>query len=363
MPLEVSTLRREATPTVIPREVAESRHRMDSATSRGMTGGLFVNSMTPLIEQEIYIIERYSSTELFGQMRALFKDVVATGWAALDEYMRHLPRDYRSKPLYDQPDAVWGELVLRNFQQTADGLDRAWLRLTEGGDRSAIEVACNVGTAFTGMIRDYSAEWMPEPFKTRFYEGQHKAWDLARQINFTVLCGWNFRDLYYPTWAEEKRKWDFHWELFPPPATWPVYKLNPEVQIRTDEKALQTGIYLPEVDESCPELIFAGRPAWEANIGRDEYGHRCAEAKTLWTLVERIADEGGPIPGQEPWREDYSRPMRAEGGEVCPREGYWWSPANQSKGRVFKKGEIMPIVTSTEYATCYWLWGGEIGKK
>jgi hypothetical protein len=41
MPLEVSTLRREATPTVIPREVAESMRRLDSATSRGMTWACF----------------------------------------------------------------------------------------------------------------------------------------------------------------------------------------------------------------------------------------------------------------------------------------------------------------------------------
>ena len=129
-------------------------------------------------------------------MRALFKDVVATGWAALDEYMRHLPRDYHNKPLYDQPDAVWGEHVLRNFQQTADGLDRAWLRLTEGGDRSAIEVACNVCSAFTGMIRDYSAEWMPEPFQIRFYEDYPKALVLTNKIDSTASGAWKFKSLY-----------------------------------------------------------------------------------------------------------------------------------------------------------------------
>ena len=51
---------------------------------------------------------------------------------------------------------------------------------------------------------------------------------------------------------------------------------------------------------------------------------------------------------------------RVEGGQPCPKEGFWWSPANKSKGRIFKKGEIMPIVESTEYGICYWLWGGKI---
>ncbi|MDR2092785.1 MAG: immunity 71 family protein [Azoarcus sp.] len=54
---------------------------------------------------------------------------------------------------------------------------------------------------------------------------------------------------------------------------------------------------------------------------------------------------------------------RVEGGEPCPRDGYWWSPANKSQGRIFRKGEIMPIITSREYAESYWLWGGEMEKK
>jgi hypothetical protein len=51
------------------------------------------------------------------------------------------------------------------------------------------------------------------------------------------------------------------------------------------------------------------------------------------------------------------------GGQPCPRDGYWWSPANKSQGRLFKKGEIMPVITSREYAECYWLWGGEREEK
>ncbi|MDR2092786.1 MAG: immunity 71 family protein [Azoarcus sp.] len=57
------------------------------------------------------------------------------------------------------------------------------------------------------------------------------------------------------------------------------------------------------------------------------------------------------------------RGERVEGGEPCPRDGYWWSPANKSQGRIFRKGEIMPIITSREYAESYWLWGGEAEKK
>jgi hypothetical protein len=51
---------------------------------------------------------------------------------------------------------------------------------------------------------------------------------------------------------------------------------------------------------------------------------------------------------------------RAEGGEACPREGYWWSPADkEGKTHLFKKGDLLPIFHSREYAETYWLWAGQ----
>jgi hypothetical protein len=57
-------------------------------------------------------------------------------------------------------------------------------------------------------------------------------------------------------------------------------------------------------------------------------------------------------------------PMRIEGGEVCTREGWWWSPAdNEEKVRFFKYGEITPIITSKSWGQSYWLWHGEMRKQ
>jgi hypothetical protein len=75
-----------------------------------------------------------------------------------------------------------------------------------------------------------------------------------------------------------------------------------------------------------------------------------------------VADEGGPEPGREPWRED-NFPKRVEGGQPCVREGYWWSPAdNEQKVRFFKYGEITPIITSKTWGQSYWLWHGDTRK-
>jgi hypothetical protein len=314
---------------------------------------------TPLIEQEIYLLERYTTLEYFGLMRDAFKAMVKTGWAALDEFMRHLPRDYRKRHLSLQPDIVWGERVLPNLTRTDELLDVAYEKLAKG-DYTALYIAGGVHSDLASMSRDYRNDWMAEEFRREFDAQQNIVAGTQEGIGSTYSAEWEREDLYYPTWAEEKENWEVYWEFLPPPETWPIYRLNPDVQVNTTEVVKQTGIYLPEIGDSCPALLVASEEAVSAVVGK--YPDNFYQA-TLWTLIERVADSGGPVPGQEPWREDYSRPMRAEGGQPCPREGYWWSPADKDKARIFKKGQIMPIVTSTEYGSCYWLWSGDIEEK
>lgn len=316
---------------------------------------------TPLIEQEIYLLERYSSLEYFGLMRDAFKAMVNTGWAALDEFMRHLPRDYRKRHLSLQPDIVWGERVLPNLTRTDELLDEAWEKLLNG-DYTALHIAGGVRSDLGSMSRDYRNDWMAEEFRREFDAQQYIVSGTQGGIEATYDTEWERGEMYYPTWAEEKENMDVNWEFLPPPDTWPIYRLNPDVQVNTTEVVKHTGIYLPEIGDSCPALLVAGEEAVTAEVGK--YPDNFCQA-TVWTLVERVADSGGPVPGTEPWREDAPVNLfrRVEGGQPCPREGFWWSPANKSKGQFFKKGEIMPIVTSSEYSQCYWLWGGESEKK
>lgn len=99
----------------------------------------------PLISQEIYLLARYSSLDYFGQMRDHFAECVKAAEDALAEFMRHLPPDYRSRPLYQQPDAVWGERVIPNMQWALAGLNDGYIRISHG-DLDGLGFAGNVRT-------------------------------------------------------------------------------------------------------------------------------------------------------------------------------------------------------------------------
>jgi hypothetical protein len=78
------------------------------------------------------------------------------------------------------------------------------------------------------------------------------------------------------------------------------------------------------------------------------------ERPRKWYFVERIdgefdgeADTPSPIDG--------SLRLRVEGGEPCPREGYWFTPARADSRRGFKQGEVMPAF-STDYGATIWQW-------
>lgn len=49
--------------------------------------------------------------------------------------------------------------------------------------------------------------------------------------------------------------------------------------------------------------------------------------------------------------------LRCEAGEACPREGWWFTPAGESRVH-FKQGEVMPDVKS-DYGQTIWQWSGE----
>ena len=174
-----------------------------------------------------------------------------------------------------------------------------------------------------------------------------------------------------------------HLRAYPVPEVFPHYAPDRSRPCKTGETVPWTGVWYPDGDIEKDRLnltfAIAGRPmtpVWRLvktdkeveqdllklpGYTKDEFGLLYNEKGELVTPFDQY--EITPItwyPMREVQVEKRPFVMRVEGGEPCPREGHWWSPANQSKGRVFKKGEIMPIVESTEYGICYWLWSGKI---
>ena len=54
--------------------------------------------------------------------------------------------------------------------------------------------------------------------------------------------------------------------------------------------------------------------------------------------------------------QDSGLPLRVEGGEACPRTGYWHTPAKEDSRRHFKQNDIMPVFEGASYGATIWQW-------
>ena len=148
----------------------------------------------PLIPQEIFLLERYSSLDYFGQMRDAFAACLQSAEQALAEFMMHLPSDYRSRPLYEQPDAVWGERILPNMRWALAGLNEAYIRISHG-DLDGLAVAGNISTTFSSINRDYAWKWMAARYLSVCDKNESAAWERASNVKFTAMGEWLTGDL------------------------------------------------------------------------------------------------------------------------------------------------------------------------
>lgn len=302
---------------------------------------------TPLIPQEIYLLERYSSAEYFEKLRDAFAEMLKAAEEALAEVMTRLPADYRKRPTWEQPDRTWGEVVLPNLRWTMEGLNTAFIQLTHG-EFSALESAGNVNTAFASIGRDFSVEWMPEPYLTRYDNAEMAARERARNIATTAQTGWNTGALSTRYNPPARGPLDA-------PPSWPQYRLNPKVRVATDATVEVNGVYLPDADESAPQFMYAGPDAPPAWIGFDRATmQNIGEANTIWTLVEHINTSGGGIPGADNPEVAGFR-LRCEAGQPCPQAGFWFTPAQIGSRREFKAGEVMPEMGG-DYGVTIWQW-------
>ncbi|WP_136418082.1 hypothetical protein [Herbaspirillum sp. ST 5-3] len=307
---------------------------------------------TPLIPQEIYLLERFCSLERYGQMRDAWEAMLNHAESMLDRFMHNLPPRYRKRPLPEQPDIVWGERVLPNFRYTMRLLNDGYIKRSHG-DYEALGRACGVTGGIRGQ-RDFWSGWMDEVepgAEAKYYELLYKAGDLAWPVDLTSGGIWSPGALTtrYDKVVKEP--------LNPPPA-WPTYRLNWKVTVKSGDRVPQTGIYLPDVDHGFPTLLIKSDDpllgeANEASVVLDpSVSSKKGYRPTTWTLVERIADE----------RDLLAQPsliapirLRAEGGQPCPQTGYWYTPAKLNSRRHFKEGEVMPVFQS-DYGSTIWQW-------
>ncbi len=48
-----------------------------------------------------------------------------------------------------------------------------------------------------------------------------------------------------------------------------------------------------------------------------------------------------------------------QAGEICPKTGYWTTPAQSDTRHYCKKGEILPEIKEQDWGEVYWYWDGE----
>lgn len=311
---------------------------------------------TPLIPQEVYLLERYSSIEYFEPMRDAFEACVKAAEGALAEFMRHLPPDYRSRPMGQQPDIVWGETIIPNLQFSLRGVNNGFISLTHH-DARGLCTAGNLNTAFTAIQRDYDCEWMPEPYYSQYDNNEIVARELAFNISYTEQGNWKIGSL-------TSRYQEISRGPLNAPPSWPLYRLNPAVRVGPNEKVTHSGVYLPDAPNSCAQFLVAGYAPPEANVqpapeelNEQGYFRQPTERHpATWTLIERVADSGGGTGcgPQGSAGEPKGRP-NVPAGQPCPDAGWWFTPAQSDSRRYFKAGETLPTLGG-DYGQTFWQW-------
>lgn len=309
-----------------------------------------------MIPQEIYLLERYTSAEYFGQLRDTWQEIVAHLEKCLNEFMRNLPLDYHDRPLPEQPEAVWGERVIPNFRDTLQSLNDGYAKLL-GGDIAGLEYCHGPLNDFKGQT-DFWSGWMARSDENIYGELLNKAVQLASNIRSTAGAYWNPLTLSSRYDALSRGPLDA-------PKNWPMYQLDSAVSVKSDEPLSISGISLPEIDNSCAEFLsteYETAPLARVYVGDKDlvepdtglkYGQQAVhiEKPCSWRLVKRVSGIGA---ASTPSLLD-SAVLRVAAGTACPLAGIYFAPAKDNSRKRFIKGEVMPAFDSA-YGETIWQW-------
>jgi hypothetical protein len=114
--------------------------------------------------------------------------------------------------------------------------------------------------------------------------------------------------------------------------------------IRSEEAPPEDSLeFGPAADDQRTNAFF-WRLLWEDTRYKDG---TIPDEEALYPLPEQSNSAPAPTP-------DLSR-LRCEGGQACPRDGFWFTPARTGSRRHFAQGELMPDLKS-DYGTTIWQW-------
>ncbi len=313
---------------------------------------------TPLTAQECYLLERYTSVEYYSGVVDAWEAMVRHVETLLDQYMHHLPAGYRKRPRPKQPDIVWGERVLPNFRDTLQIMRKRLIRF-QHGDWDAYSSGGGILSDFKGQS-EFWPYWMDE---VRLGAVQ----EYSNLIGRAAYLAGRMSATYGAYWFQLELSKDYEFtndDPWTPPTAWPKYQLNPSIQYKTGQLVTEPGIYWPKAEDAAVQFLFPSDPAFDddrapkASVGKNSGGGREGVEPTTWIKVERVLGET-VADGLADLLADvnHTRQYNVAGGHPCPREGWWFTPAETGgKSHYFKSGEIFPVIEGSQYGDTFWQW-------
>ncbi|WP_368565782.1 hypothetical protein [Acinetobacter bereziniae] len=238
-----------------------------------------------------YLLEQFSSIEFFEIMRNNYSLFLESLEELFEIYMYNL----RDLPLPKQADINWGEIVLPNLRNTMDRIDFAHKKI-KSGDYTYLDCVGEIRSNHKGLS-EFSSEWMDElP-----YDKVKQCWDYysiatsyASVIESTYPTSWDMNTLIY----DFKKINIFNNIILDLPNSYPIYRINPEIMVKSNEKLETTGIYLCHEIKGRIEFMAASEEedngvASVVAVGHDPDTYETLYAEVNWTLIERISDVGG----------------------------------------------------------------------
>lgn len=310
--------------------------------------------MSILHPLECYFIEQIMSIESYEKRYREFKAAMDVAETRYLEVMRHIPIDFRSRPVNQQLDVTWGSTVLPNLRRTLKLLESDYLyRLNN--NLSAYPSGGAMESDLKGMHADMGVDfsWMGMEAEQRFDLHFNLANGIDSNIRRSTTTTWTEGYLTYGL-DPNNRHSNFGLTL---PTRIPRYELVPDEVVKIGKKPRITGLYLPSVPHAAASFLYphANDYTMQAMQGQelqryvDEdtgkvfyYWEKRDMVPTEWTLIRRVDGEyldvppEGFFPNHHP-QELYHWPERekqylseqaqpriaAWSGETCPHSGRW----------------------------------------
>ena len=274
------------------------------------TAGISLEELAPRISAIVDAFETWNEMDQFFQQKAA------------DQFPEYGPYQYTGAPVFsvlsdyeDTLQLLSIAILLRDFHsirriihalRSHRGVDGLFEQLVGGyvDDEQALD-NCVLGQPYDTLLQAF------------YEEDQHAAVELVKE----------YLNVWYPAMKDHPRWYDGH------------------LRIRKEGHAPYYGYWAFE----------AGATAYLLDLDDGQINH-LVYPKDLVDYARKLREEdrytSEDIDISPHWG-------RVEGGESCPRAGFWETPAKSNSRRLFKKDEIMPVFEASEYGHTIWQWSEE----